>query len=186
MGLDMKYFPLFILLAILVVGQFYIFSQPAKSTANTICTDANGNTMQCVQVIDGSAGSNKQTVGSGGDAHVSQVLLTGNGWTAKLLNALSTTVTSVKSSAGELGLMQCYNPNTSQVYIQVFNVASGSVTLGTTTPLLSIPIGPSATGGFAMPNPGMNFSTAISVAATTTATGSTAPSTATDCNAGYN
>lgn len=106
-------------------------------------------------------------------------------WTAKLGNALSTTVLSINASAGQLGMVQCYNPNSSQVYIQVFNVASGSVTLGSTTPAFSVPIAATSTGGFVLPMFGVNFSTAISAAATTTATGSTAPSTAADCNFAY-
>jgi hypothetical protein len=109
------------------------------------------------------------------------------GWTPKLLNALSTTVVSVKSSAGQLGMLYCYNPNSVQAYVQVFNVASGSVTLGTTSPTGgSYPIAPTSTGGLAMSSIGIQFSTAISVAATTTATGSTALTTAIDCNAAYN
>jgi hypothetical protein len=114
------------------------------------------------------------------------LLGTGNGWTPFLANALSTTVKSVKSSAGQLGMLQCYNPNSAQVYVQVFNAASGSVTLGTTTPALFIAIAPLSTGGYALANPGINFSNAISIAATTTPTGSTAPTTAPDCDAVYN
>lgn len=109
---------------------------------------------------------------------------TANGWTPFLANGLTTTVRTVKSSAGELGTVQCYNPNGSQVYVQVFNTTS--VTLGTTTPALSIAIAPSSTGGLALANPGITFSAAIAIAATTTATGSTAPSTAPDCNVAYN
>lgn len=131
--------------------------------------------------ISGGAG-----LATGVGGNVTAALGTTNGWTPKLLNALSTTVVSIKSSAGEVGMLQCYNPNSSQAYIQVFNIASGSVSLGSSTPTLSIPIGPTATGGWALANPGINFSTAISIAATTTATGSTALSTAVDCNAVYN
>lgn len=111
---------------------------------------------------------------------------TSGGMTPLKLNALSTTVTSVKSSAGQLFMLQCGNVNTSEEYVQIFNVASGSVTLGTTAPTLSVPIAATATGGFAFSMIGVQFSTAISVAATTTATGSTAPSTALDCNVTYN
>jgi hypothetical protein len=118
--------------------------------------------------------------------NISQTLGTTNGWTPLRSSALSTTVVSVKSSAGQLGELLCYNPNSSAVYVQIFNVASGSVTLGSTSPVLSIPIAPQSTGGLPLANPGINFSTAISIAATTTATGSTAASTAPDCNEVYN
>lgn len=105
-----------------------------------------------------------------------------SGWTPKLANALSTTVVSVKSSAGQFGGFYCYNPAAAVTYVQVFNTASGSVTLGTTTPSLSlgVPAGGGAVHEFA--NGISNFGTAISVAATTTATGSSAPASAIDCN----
>ncbi len=83
-------------------------------------------------------------------------------------------------------MLQCYNPNAAQAYVQIFNVASGSVTLGTTVPLLSVPIAATQTGGFALGTVGAQFGTAISMAATTTATGLTANSTALDCNLLYN
>lgn len=113
---------------------------------------------------------------------------TASGWTPKLLNALSTTVTAIKSSAaGQLGLLQCGNTNASEGYVQVFDVATaGAVTLGTTTPKLSIPIAATNTGGWALPLVGMQFANGIQVAATTTATGLTALGTALDCNAAFN
>jgi hypothetical protein len=124
-----------------------------------------------------------------GPAHpmpTTSILGTTNGWTPLRLSALSTTVVAIKGSPGELAMAQCYNPNATQVYLQVFNVVYSSVSLGSTAPTLSIPIAPSATGGYALSNPGINFSTAMSAAITTTATGSTAPGTAADCNAAYN
>ncbi len=117
---------------------------------------------------------------------VSSSLGTTNGWTPLRLSALSTTVQTIKGSTGQLGMLHCYNPNSTQIYAQVFNAASGSVTLGATSPTLSIAIAPTSTGGWALPSPGAQFSTAMSIAATTTATGSTAPSTAPDCNVVYN
>lgn len=134
----------------------------------------------------GKVGIDQTTPGTTNAVTATATLGTTNGWTPLLANALSTTVKAIKGSAGELGMAQCYNPNSSQIYVQVFNVASGSVTLGTTVPLLSIPIAATATGGFALSNPGINFSTAMSAAITTTATGLTAPSTAGDCNFAYN
>lgn len=106
-------------------------------------------------------------------------------WTPKVLNALGTTVVAISAAAGEISLLQCYNPNSSQAYVQIFNVASGSVTLGTTVPTLSVAIAPTSTGGFVQGNPGVTFSTAMSIAASTTATGNTANGTALDCNVAY-
>jgi hypothetical protein len=108
------------------------------------------------------------------------------GWTPLILSGLTNTATAVKASAGQVGELYCYNPNASVAYIQVFNVAFGSVTVGTTVPLHSYGIPATNSGGFSLPLVGMQFSTAISVAATTTAKGGTAPTTAMDCNVAFN
>jgi hypothetical protein len=101
--------------------------------------------------------------------------------------SLSTTVTAIKASSGWLGKMLCNNPNSSIAYVQIFNIAAGSVTLGSSTPVDIVPVPPnSLNGGFTLPVPGERFSTAISFAATTTPTGSTAPGTALTCAYGYN
>jgi hypothetical protein len=113
---------------------------------------------------------------------------TSNGWTPSLLNALSTTVKSIKSSAsGQLGMLVCSNTNASVGYVQVFDVAtSGGVTLGTTTPKLSLAIPATNSDGFTLSIAGVQFANGIQVAATTTATGLTALGTALDCNAAFN
>ena len=106
--------------------------------------------------------------------------------TPKLLTGLTNTAVQVDSSPGVLSSIYCYNPNSVVAYIQIFNVASGSVTVGTTTPSQSYGIPASQASGIALPVQGINLTAAISVAATTTATGGTAPSTALNCNATYN
>ena len=111
---------------------------------------------------------------------------TTGGITPLKLNALTNSAVAIKASAGQLFMLQCGNTNASEYYVQIYNVAAGSVTVGTTAPTLSIPIAATSTGGFALSLQGLQFSTAISAAATTTATGGTAPGTALDCNAGYN
>jgi hypothetical protein len=110
------------------------------------------------------------------------------GWVKKRMSALSTTVTAVKSSAaGQLGMLHCSNGGASTAFVQVFDVATaGAVTLGTTVPDLSFEIPPGISSGYSLPLVGMQFSAGIQVAATTTATGSSAPSTTLNCNAAYN
>ncbi len=138
---------------------------------NAYVTNSNGNGQQAMSGSSPVALASNQAVSSAG-------------WTPYLANGLTTTLKTVDASAGVLGFVQCYNPNTSQAYVQVFNTASP--TLGSTTPTLSVPIGPTATGGLAMSAYGVALGgSAIVIAATTTATGSTAPSTAVDCNVGY-
>lgn len=98
-----------------------------------------------------------------------------------LANALSTTVVTVKGSAGTLGSYYCTNPSVADTFIQIFDI-SGTVTLGTSTPKWSIRIPTLGAANLSMM--GLTFANAIKVAATTTATGSSAPATAADCNFG--
>lgn len=98
--------------------------------------------------------------------------------------ALSTTVTAVKGSAAKLMGFRIYSVNLADAFLQVFNKTTGSVTLGTTVPdeVYPVPAGASSTiGGFydiVLTSVGVAYGTAISVAATTTATGSSALGTA--------
>jgi len=101
------------------------------------------------------------------------------------LSALTNAAVAIKASAGQFYMLHCGNSNAAQGYVQIFNLAAGSVVLGTTVPLLSVVIAPTSTGGFALAAP-MAFSTAMSAAATTTAGGSTALGTALDCNVAFN
>lgn len=115
---------------------------------------------------------------------VTTVPATTAGWTPIKESALSTTVATIKASAGELGTYNCANTNSTFAYIQVFDV-SGTVTLGTTAYNYLIPLPPSSAGNVEWAN-GIHFANAIKVAATTTATGSTALTTALDCSFGFN
>lgn len=108
------------------------------------------------------------------------------GWSTVVTSALSTTVTAIKSSAGQIGELYCYNSNASVGYVQIFNVVSGSVTLGTTAPARIYGIPATNAGGIAMSIVGIQFSTAISYAATTTPTGNTALGTGLACNVSFN
>lgn len=112
-----------------------------------------------------------------------------NGWQPLFLSSLSNTVTSIKSSnAGQLGQLYCYNPNGSAAYVQLFDVATtAGVTLGTTTPTLSFGLPASSyTEIVHVSTLGIHFANGLQIAATTTATGSTAPGTPLTCDAGYN
>ena len=72
------------------------------------------------------------------------------------------------------------NPNTSEVWIQFFNVLTASVTVGTTVADLSYPCAPgdgtnSLTSAVISADSKVQFDTACIYAITTTRTGSTAP-----------
>jgi len=117
---------------------------------------------------------------------VSPVLSGTGGWAPVNLVGLTNTAVSIKASAGQLGMLYCYNPNSSnEVYVQVFN-QSGGITVGSTTPAMSVGIPPVQNGGFPMNFPGIQFTTAMSVAATSTPTGGTAPGTPINCTGAYN
>jgi hypothetical protein len=79
-----------------------------------------------------------------------------------------------KAGSGNLYKLDIYNSNAAIAFIQLFDVAAGSVTVGTTTPkyVLTIPPQGAASIDFAIP---MSFDTAITYAATTTPTGSGDP-----------
>ncbi len=85
----------------------------------------------------------------------------------------------IKTSAGTLYGLEVSNPNSADAFIQLFDLATGSVTVGTTTPKISffVPAGDGTLDGamdkmFPVP---MKFTTAITYACTTTTTGNTDP-----------
>ncbi len=81
---------------------------------------------------------------------------------------LDETAVAVKASAGQIYGWSISNENaTNARYVQIFNVAAGSVTVGTTTPDMVLKI-PAASGSNFNPGGiGIAFGTAITVAATT-------------------
>jgi hypothetical protein len=99
------------------------------------------------------------------------------------------TAQQAKASAGNLYFIEVSNSNTADAYIQLFDAATGSVTVGTTTPKQTYLV-PAASGSnrgamdktFTIP---ITFSTAITYACTTSATGSGDPSAGLIVNIGY-
>lgn len=124
-------------------------------------------------------GSQRVTIASDNSpiSITSSLSATSTGMTRFRNTALSNTATSVKASSGNIYYYHVYNVNSADAFLQIYNVASGSVTVGTTTPdlTLSVPAGGVLDGS--LDSSPYSFSTAITVAATTTITGGTAPST---------
>ena len=89
----------------------------------------------------------------------------------------------MKAAAGRLYSLDVINPNSTPAYIQLFNTAAGSVTVGTTAPVYVVYV--PASGSVTKEFYGMYFSTAITYAATTTATGSGDPTTGLTLSASY-
>lgn len=127
---------------------------------------------------------------SDGALWVTQAPSTSNGWSTFMASsgdgstALTNTAQAVKASAGTLGGWYIYNPNATATYVIIYNTAQGSVTVGTTNPQMVLCIPPTSAANVEFGN-GINFTTAISVAATTTGGGNSAPSTALESNFYY-
>jgi len=98
---------------------------------------------------------------------------TGGGWSKAKYAAQTTTVQTVKGSAGIFGGYFISNAaNSASSCVQIFDATS--VTLGTTTPNLIYEIPPNGAANFELVN-GVNMSSGIMIAAATTCTGNTAP-----------
>jgi hypothetical protein len=156
-----------------------VMKDNASTTFNMgLSQDASGN---CAGEVDWSTTSQAHT-----DLTAPATLGSASGGlTPTRLSALSTTVTSIKASAaGQLYMLDCSNTNTATVFIQLFDAATAvGVTLGTTTPTLSFEIPPGTSNGFSLSLVGMQFSSGLQAAATTTATGLTAQTgTLPNCN----
>jgi len=114
-----------------------------------------------------------------------------NGLTTKMCSsadsstALTNSAQAIKASAGLLYGYYIYNPNSTAQFVQIYNVASGSVTVGTTAPLIMLTIPPESAANLMLPI-GITFSTAISTAATSTAGGNGAPTSSLDAVFWYN
>ena len=73
-----------------------------------------------------------------------------------------------------LRFVYIFNTTVAVAYLQIFNIAAGSVTLGTTAPTLSIGIPASAAAVIPLPEGGLHMKgNALSCAGTTTRTGNT-------------
>jgi hypothetical protein len=108
----------------------------------------------------------------------------GSGGNSIYSGAVTNTATQVKSGAGQVYGYDIHNPNASIVYLQFFDTAVGSVTVGSTTPKFVLGIPANGRAAIEWPN-GIQHTTAIVIAATTTRGGSTAPGTAVDVNVIY-
>lgn len=98
------------------------------------------------------------------------------GWVMGQQSALLAAPVTVRSQGGQIGLLHVLNPNTATAYLQLFDNATPTV--GTDAPkfIVGVPAGEQVTLS-GSPIVGLQFLTAITMAATTTPTGGTAPTT---------
>lgn len=93
--------------------------------------------------------------------------------TVSFTSTLGTTIFAVSTTPANLYAVHFYNGAATVCYIQLFDAATGSVTLGTTVPNDIIPM-PTVSANYPTSSiPLRNYATAISAASTTTPTGNT-------------
>lgn len=114
----------------------------------------------------------------------SSAATTSGGSTPFRNTALSNTAVALKASGGNLYGVHIENSSAAKSYVHFYDVAQGSVTVGTTTPAISLVIPAQGAYDYNFSTP-LTFATAITIAATTTATGGTAPASALLFNAYY-
>ena len=94
------------------------------------------------------------------------------------------TLTAIKTTNAKMFGYYIFNSNSSTVYMQVFDDTTANITLGTTSPKLSLGI-PAGAGANLISTNGITFANAITIAFTTTRSGSTAPTNTVDYNIFY-
>lgn len=99
-------------------------------------------------------------------------------------SALTNSAQVIKASAGKVYGYYIYNPNVAAQFVQFYNTAAASVTVGTTSPLFMLTI-PAGSAANLFSDIGITFGTAISWAATSTAGGNGAPSSSLDAVVWY-
>lgn len=98
--------------------------------------------------------------------------------------ACTNSAQAVKATQGLFGGYYINNPNTTDEWVHVYNVIAASVTVGTTVPQLSFRLPLSQAANLEITQ-GIQFSTAISIACTSTAGGNGAPATALEADFFY-
>lgn len=112
-------------------------------------------------------------------------LLVGNFTSGDTYTALTNTAQAIKASAGNLYGYYIYNPNATAAYVEIYNIAQASVTVGTSTATLVFCIPATSAANLMFPVPIPFSNTGWSIAATTTGGGNTAPGTALECMVFY-
>lgn len=160
-----------------VSGTFWQATQPVsgtvtvqQSTASSLKVDLSGTAANATAIkVDGSAVTQPVSIAATISATPKSAT---SGGLSVFNGSVAGTATAVKASAGQIYGYHILNTTAAIAYVQVFNVAQGSVTVGTTAPtyVLGIP----ASGGAVFSNDlGIAHGTAITIACTTTRSGST-------------
>jgi hypothetical protein len=130
----------------------------------TVASDSTG-----VLSVDDNGSS--LTVDNGGTFAVQpQAATTGGASPLKVLDS-DETEDEIKGTAGQLYSLYCFNSTNAILYVKLYNATAANVVVGTTTPVMTIPVpGNNDTDGAGVvltwPN-GLAFDTAITIATTT-------------------
>ncbi len=170
------------------IGDVDVLSLPAipagSNNIGTVNISDNGGSI----TVDGTVAISAIAGGSitaSGQVSLSSTATASAAWSVQMYAAQTTTVQTVKGTGGVLAGYMIYNPNSSVAYVQIFNAATATtVTLGTTTPVMVVPIPPTSAANVTT-DVGLGFTNGIKLACTTTATGSSAPSTGLDMTLFY-
>lgn len=163
------------------------------TTSTTAVTQATAASLNATVVGTGTfavqaAQSGTWTVQPGNTANTTPWLVslqpTTSGGSSTYTGNITNTAVAVDASPGQVYGYFFYNANSSVCYVQFWNTAQGSVTVGTTAPILSMGIPALGGANVAFPN-GIAFSTAITIAATTTRAGGSACASGVDANLLY-
>lgn len=181
-----------------VLDSIQTATEATQTAVETIDNAISGSEMQVDVVASLPAGTNaigKLAANSGvdiGDVDVTSISAGSNligdvGIQGRTTGGLSNyydadldeTAVVVKAGAGTIYAIQAFNTTAAPLFLQIFNVAQGSVTVGTTTPTMQwvIPANADSDGaGFTFNVPqGIAFSTAITAACSTNSEGNSAP-----------
>jgi hypothetical protein len=170
--------------AILSITPSVIANEPAVAVGGIVSigggTISLANPSTVIATLSGTA----NTVSVVGGTINNTILPAASGGLTIASGSTGSTVQVIKASAGQIYGWYFYNSNTVVTYCQIFNAASASVTLGSTAPTMALGI-PAQSGANVLNSMGISFSTAITMAFTTTRTGSTAPANTIDWNILY-
>ena len=150
---------------------------PVTDNAGSLTVDDGGSSLTIDGTVTANLGATDNAVLDDIAAKLAPNTTNGHSF---YLNQDTNSVSSVKASAGTIYWIACMSTDATPVYLNLYNVASGSVTLGTTTPDLQFIVPSQGDGngsGFTINfgSLGIQFDTAITVAAATTFNGSTDP-----------
>lgn len=153
-------------------GNVYGVTQPiTASSSGTVAVSGYYPWMGVAMTAKSGTGSFQGTLyGWRAGPSVSGITATSTAFTP----TLGATVFAVDAAPGALYGISAFNPHTAVCYIQIFDAAAASVSLGTTVPKVVIPVSTIDDVNMTPTTQALyNFATAISAASTTTSTGST-------------